>query len=206
MRTTLLTALFCAAALAQPTPIGVAVDGTVLPLRGPTTCQQGETHYLECTDVYLKSTSVNLVDLEGQTVRLLGVDSGLGRCHVVDVRSYSRPGGLLTWVGSPNPGCPITFTICGSGLGAYYLFLGSGPAYLPVDMQFGTILIAPPWILLQSGHHGGCTDIRARIPPERILIGLSLHFQGVVQDVGPIGPPRTTNPICFTIEDGPRCP
>jgi len=205
MRTMLMIALFGAAALAQPAPLGVAVDGTVLPVPGPTICQQGETHYLECTRVFLKSTSVDLRTLERQTVRLRGVDMGGGRCTVIDVRSHSRPGGLLTWMGNPSPGCRVVFQICGSGLGAYYFFLGSGPAYLPVDMQFGTILIAPPWLLLQSGHHGGCTDIPVGVPPDRQLIGFTFHFQGVVHDVGPVGPLQTTNSVCVTIQEG-RCP
>lgn len=78
------------------------ITGVVQPLPGSTVCAGG-THMLECTKVVLASNTVDLTLYEGQLVKLLGNQTGVGSvamCHGVNVTVPSTPNivGLEIWL------------------------------------------------------------------------------------------------------------
>ena len=183
----------------------VCVTGVVRPVTGPTICAQGETHFLECTRVFLRSSTVSLRQFEGRNVRIVGTDTGLV-CPVIDVRSVAPPPATLDWCGSGSTGCPIKLVMCPGGLGRGAIFLASQPAYVPLGcaqspFQFldGTFLIGGAIVPVFSGGLSACAEVTLRIPLDNALVGANVWAQGARQDVGPVGPLTTTNAICFRI-------
>lgn len=194
------------ALLAPPVPAQgpVCVTGRVVPV-GPTICQQGETHMLECARVFLRSSSVNLARYNGQIVRIEGRDIGL-LCTVLDVNRVTPAPATLIRCGSPSPGCPIKLKVCPGAIGRWWLFGSFRPGFRPVDcqgMRFfadGSLLLGVPGVTLVSGMPlGTCGELTINIPADPALTGLQAWFQGVRQDIGPVGPLQLTNAECVTL-------
>lgn len=198
--TVLLVALVVpAVAAAQP----VSITGVVEKVSGPAICLQQVTHRLACTDVLLRSATVDLDALVGQTWTFVGQDVGV-TCHVVEVESVVPPKAELGSCGTPATGCPLKITICPSGaIGRHFLFAAAGSGYAPIDLVTGTLLLAPPVIVLSQGpQRFPCVGISLVVPDQPALIGAHVFLQAAQQDVGPVGPPFLTNPICFQILPG----
>ncbi len=187
----------------------VAVTGIVRPVTGPTVCQQGETHYLESAQVYLKSDSVDLNALVGQNVRLTGAEIGV-TCRVIDVTAAVLANLSLESCGTPAPGCPLKFKVCPGPIGLGWLALSTGPGFLPLSLRFNsvpeTVLLATPWIAIPLGFGmTGCFEETVPIPLDLSLVGASFWLQGVRMDIGPVGPLRLSNVIRLTIRPPSSC-
>jgi hypothetical protein len=203
MRTTVFAFAFAFAFALAPAQAQVCVTGRVTPVGGPTICQQGETHYLECTRVFLRSNLLDLNRFNGQIVRITGRDIGV-TCRVLDVARVDPPPATLEWCGSPSTCCPVKFKVCPGGLGQAWLFLSTAPDYQPLGcgntLLGGTLLIAPPLIEVWSGMlTAGCGEVTIPIPCNNSLVGLQVWLQGARRDIGPIGPLWLTNAVCFRI-------
>ncbi|MGH7149370.1 MAG: hypothetical protein ACREIU_01665 [Planctomycetota bacterium] len=203
--------LFCTAILAVPfaTPspaqVGIPVDvtGVVQPVPGPTICMQGETHLLECTQVFLKSNAVDLNALVGQNVRLTGFDVGV-TCNVVQVFAAAPANPTLEWCGTPAPGCSVKFKVCPGPIGLALLVVSTAPGFLPVFLPLNptpeAILVAPPFVPIPLAiGTTGCFDSTVAIPPDLSLVGADFWLQGARMDIGPAGPMHLSNPVCLTI-------
>ncbi len=166
----------------------------------PSICQE-ETHILVCNGARLKSSTLNLDPFIGSNVKLFAVARGV-TCTIYDVTAVGPPTATLDFCGNPVPGCPVRFRVGPSGvIGQYWLFMSFGSAFLPLGTTAGTQLIANPVFLIAMGPTSGPPNdvVDLVVPPDPVFTGLSLWFQGIRQDVGPIGPPELTNAICLTI-------
>ena len=198
-RTLLAVPLLAPSTLAQAGGT-VTVVGVVQPVGGPTICMQGETHYLECTQVFLKSSVVNLGSYAGQTVRVSGVDVGV-TCHVIEVAQASPAGVRLSWSGSPTPGGTVTFMTCvylPNPPHPYWLFFSAGAGYFPIDPSFGTVLLASPFFFLGSGFAAICGNLAVAIPPDPGLLGATFWEEAFTPVLPFLGPPLS-NATCLTI-------
>lgn len=213
MRTHLLALSLLACTL--PAQIGTAtvcITGRVLPVSGPTICMQGETHYLECTRVFLRSLAIDLTRLEGRLVRLVGRDIGV-TCRVLEVVAAMPPIATLATCGTPSIGCPIKLKVCPGGLGLFWTFVALRPGFHPLGCGGlpggfeGTVLLGQPAVTNGSGPLGaGCGEVIQRIPTDPNLVGLDVWFQGARVDIGPVGPFQLTNVECIRIgPPGPPC-
>lgn len=201
MRTSLPAVLLAASAVAQPQ---VCATGIVEPVGGPTICMQGETHRLADTSLYLKSQMLDLNAFVGQLVRVVGADVGV-TCRVLEVTQVTPPHAVLRWCGSPMPGCPIRLQVGPGALGYWWLFGAFGPGYLPVgcgglEWIDGTAFLQlPPVAVAQGFFTGPWGEYVLQLPPNPSLVGAQVWFQGLRQDVGPVGPMQLTNVETFTI-------
>lgn len=201
MRIAFVAALLAATAVAQGE---VCVSGRVAPVTGPTICMQGETHFLENTRVFLKSSTVNLGQWVGQLVRVRGADVGV-TCRVIEVREIGLALAALSWCGSSSPSCRLKLTMCPGGLGRWWLWAAFAPGYLPVDCAGpgsidGTVLIGGLAVNLVFGQMiGACGEYSLSVPNDPSLIGLQVWFQGARQDVGPLGPIYISNVEVITL-------
>ncbi|MCI0585758.1 MAG: hypothetical protein L0323_02835 [Planctomycetes bacterium] len=198
----LLAALFATPSPAQST-IALDVTGVVQPVPGPTICMQGETHLLECAQVFLRSNVVDLNALVGQNVRLTGVDIGV-TCTVIEVLAAAPANPTLEWCGTPAPGCAVKFKVCPGAIAFAALFVSTAPGFFPVFLPLnGTpeaVLLSPPFIPIPPAlGTTGCFDSTIPIPPDLSLVGADVWLQGARMDIGPAGPMHLTNSVCLTI-------
>ncbi|HET6202425.1 MAG TPA: hypothetical protein VFI25_06450 [Planctomycetota bacterium] len=176
----------------------VIVNGIVQPVPGPTICMQGETHLLECTSVFLRSSTIDLNNFVGQTVRVTGVDVGL-LCTVIEVTSAVPAGVTLDFNGAPTPGGTVAFTVCvftSNPPHVYALFVSPSSGYLPLDPILGTALLGPPVVLFGAGFTFGCSNVPVSIPPDPSLVGASFWIQAFGSGTFVT---QLSNAVCLTI-------
>lgn len=182
--------------LVATTPAQVCLNGVLEPVGGPTICQQGETHLVSGTRVYLRSRTVDLNRWNGQLVRIEGSDISV-TCRVLDVTQVTLPTAVLRLCGSPSPGCPVKLTVGPGAIGQWLLFGSFQQGYQPFGCTFpvdGTLLLGGAISTVSGGMFGGPSgDTVIFIPLNPALVGLRVLFQGARQDIGPIGPPQLTN-------------
>lgn len=199
----IVAALIAPALSAQVTFTGVIEKATLASF-----CQE-ESHFLTCTGfspssptgVLLKSSTLDLDKFEGKVTRFRAFPRGV-ECNIYDVFEAQIPApATLAVCGNPVPGCPMRLRVGPTGvIGNYFLFLSTQPAFIPLDDTLGTLLIAPPLYFVGAGQTFGPTAaFDFTLPSNPNLSGKSLWYQGVRQDIGPVGPPMLTNAICFTI-------
>jgi hypothetical protein len=198
-----LAAFVISSALAAQT---VCVSGEIAPLTGPTICQQGETHRLAGTDVFLRSSTVDLNSLVGHNVEVQGTDVGL-LCRLVDVSQVLDPTPVtLVHCGNPMTGCPLRVVVQGPGLGFAILGAAFGSDFAPLgcgnnpgDLH-GTLLLAAPVAVLAAAATGtGRLEQNIPIPANGALTGLQVLFQGAHMTVGRQGPLRLANSVRVTL-------
>lgn len=190
--------LLLAQALAAQT--NVCVSGTIVPVGGPTICQQGETHRLDGTAIYLRSSTVNLDSVSGRVVEVQGTDIGL-LCRVIDVQAVVDPTPVaLTWCGSPMIGCPLKVVVQGPGLGFAILAASLTPDFQPLGCGnnpgdvHGTLQLGQPVETIFAGvTTSGSVDTTIAIPLDNALVGLFVWFQGAHMTIGRQGPLRLSN-------------
>ena len=206
--TAILAAILAMPVAGQTSPL--TVTGVVRPVIGATVCQQGETHFLECTQVFLRSDTVDLKALEGQNVRITGTDIGV-TCPVLQVTAATPAFTFLETCGTASPGCPLKFKVCPGPIGVAWLALSTAPGFAPVHVLYSpvpeTILLAEPWVAIPLGFGPSfCFEETIPIPVDLSLVGATFHLQGARMDIGPVGPLQLTNALCLTIgPPGPPC-
>lgn len=182
--------------LATAIPAQVCLNGVLEPVGGPTICQQGETHLVAGTRVYLRSRTVDLNRWNGQLVRIEGNDISV-TCRVLEVTQVTPPTAVLRWCGSPSTGCPVKLTVGPGAIGQWLLFGAFQQGYQPLGCVFpvdGTLLLGGTIATVNGGMFGGPSgDTVIFIPLSPALVGMRVLFQGARQDIGPLGPPQLTN-------------
>ena len=197
-------ALQLGTAQAQGFSVPATFTGEVLPLGGPTLCQNG-AFFLDCSGpvpgqqngIVVTSQNLDLAKYVGDILEWSGSYTS-GPCPTLDVSSVAPPAATLVRCGNPVPGCPVRLRVGPSGeIGQWSLYLSTAPAFLPIGDA--TLLIAKP-IFAGSGLLFGDTQtFDVTLPADVALSGLSLWFQGTRQSIGPVGPLRLTNAECLTI-------
>jgi hypothetical protein len=168
------------------------------------------THEIECAGgtFFLTSTTINLNFYIGKNVKLTGTNIGAG-CPTWDVSAVEDPPPTsLIFCGSPTPSCPIRLRSVPGGISQHFLLLGFSPGLTPKNLYSGSLLLGDPWFVLAStsgavGLEGAAFDFQ--LPGDAALAGLSVWFQAVRRDVGPVGPFRFSNAVCITLT-GPSPP
>lgn len=168
------------------------------------------THELECANgtFFLISTTLDLDKSIGKNVKLTGVNIGSG-CPTWDISSVEDPPpAILTFCGSPTPGCPIRLSSAPGGISQHFLLVSLGPGLYSKSVVAGSLLLGNPWLILDSATgalpaEGAAFDFS--LPGDAALVGLSVYFQAIRRDVGPVGPFQFTNAVCITLT-GPSPP
>lgn len=193
-------------AIAQVGLSPVCISGVVTPVGGPTICQQGETHRLECTDVFLRSRSFGLDAFNGQNVDIVGFEVGV-TCRVIQVVQIFPAAARLEYCGSAVLGCPLKLRLCPGGLGRGAILFSFDSGYLPLGcanspfgLIEGTLLLGGTIVQIWSGTLGAnCGEVTLQIPNDNSLLGAGIRFQVARQDIGPVGPLKLTNALCFRL-------
>lgn len=181
----------------------VTITGLVQKADSSTICSALATHRIDCTQVGLFSSTVDLDKWVGHTVTLAGQLVMGNPCVLVEVKEVKPPKATIEICGTPAPGCPVKFKSCPGGLSIHSLFAAAGPGFYPVGLEVGTFLLDPlttvtlfhiPWT------QPGCLSFVVTIPPAPVVVGKTVYLQGARQDFGPVGTfPVLTNPLCVTI-------
>ncbi|HLQ38799.1 MAG TPA: hypothetical protein VK348_13400 [Planctomycetota bacterium] len=198
----LICVLFASALAAQ----SVCASGEIVPIAGPTICQNGETHRLLGTAVFLRSSTLNLGAYAGRIVEVQGTDVGL-LCHVIEVTGVIDPAPVtMSWCGSPMLSCPVKVVLQGPGLGVGLLAVALASGYQalgcgtnPGDLH-GTLLLGPAAdVFAVLATPTGRLDQVVPIPLDSALVGLNVLFQGAHMTIGPQGPLQVSNRVTVTL-------
>ncbi len=199
MLTRLATAL---AALALACPLAAAQTATftaVIEPAGPSFCME-ESHVVACNGARLRSLVLDLKQFEGKPFEYTATLAGV-TCDIWYVTAVTPPKTTLVWCGSAAPGCPIRFRVGPSGvIGWWFLWWSPKAAFVPLDATLGTLMLGAPTYYLGSGPTVGTTPYFETVVPSLPgIVGLDVYSQGAYMDIGPVGPLRLTNPVCFKI-------
>lgn len=200
-------ALTCVASaqIVAPQPISVTGVLWLNQIQGPGVLCAPGTHVMQCSEglVQFKSSSVDLDSLVGQNVTLTAIQTSK-QCPLYEVTDVQKnPAATLTLCGTgAGLGCPIRLRSEPGGLSQHWLLISAFPGWQPVSIPEGTFLLGGPFIILpagagQFGAEGAAWDFD--IPSDPTLIGLEVFMQAARRDVGPIGPLRYSNAVCFQI-------
>ena len=195
----LVTVLSAATAPAQT----ICIRGLVEPA-GPSTCFNAHSHMLRCANVKLRSSTVNLVQYEGQTVELCGSLVPAGTCRTLDVAAVNTPVDRLVITG------PVAFRIPRGQIATFDI--GITPARLWLNLMSPargwTDLGAPGVLLLDPlrffDFGSGVLDgtgrggFQVQVPNDPVLVNASLYFQPVFVDLATLVP-AMGNADCFTV-------
>ena len=187
--------LSAAVAAAQTTEF----NATIEEVAGFTTCP-GHPYKVVGADVYLEAPTVDLSRFANQTVRLSGAVQSPGLCPpstVFVVDSVGPATATLGLCGVPRPGCPIGFLVGPPTISVNWTFWSvASPGFLDLGDPLGVGLLGSPFQLL--GVTGPLEVLETQIPPGT-PIGLTVFFQSLHLDVGPIqGPGVLTNAVALT--------
>lgn len=177
----------------------IVFTGVIEPATTPSTCQE-ESHFVECSGKLLKSTTLDLDAYVGKTFRYTAVPRGV-TCEILDVVSVEPASATLVTCGNPVPGCSVRFRVGPTGvIGQWSLFMSLSSDFVPLNPIAGTVMLGFPYVNIGSGlTFGETAALDIGVPPVLALTGLKLYFQGIRNDIGPIGPKELTNPVCFTV-------
>lgn len=184
--------------LAAPVSAQVTMTGTVRPLPGPTVCQQGETHTLECTGVLLRSSLIDLRRWEGRTVTLTADEVGV-TCKVYEVTGIADARVTLDWSGIPTPGGRIRFQVCVQGSNPPHLFKvygGLERGFIYLGPLTGTRFLGADARLVATGWSLGCGSAEGTIPNRPSLVGRWIYCQAVGIHLWA----ELSNPVCFLVQ------
>ena len=163
-------------------------------------CDATATHMLECTDVLLKSTAVNLTTWESKLVDLVGNLTTTGNCNTIDVTTIANAtySHTVTAANLFKLGTNVTFRGTGPALGFVAIVIAGGPGFLPAS-TYGTLLIDPTVYVLIGPNLAltGSYQTTIQIPNDPALVGGRIWSQSGWLNLTPTG--YILNPACFTI-------
>lgn len=173
-------ALLTASASAQNVTVQgrlvVPLDPSVVP------CAAGlNPLQLEHTDVYITSTTINLVPLVDSTVQIIG-PLVPGPCTLVDAQVVNKAPYQLETCGGGALGCTARVNLTSSGGGQYGLFVSLNSGFFPISPATGTFLIDPPTsvlILAAPESASGFQQVDLLIPSDAALLVLTIRLQAL---------------------------
>lgn len=150
-------------------------------------CAAGLNPYqLEHTDVYITSSTVNLVPLVDSAVQIIG-NLVPGTCNLVDATAVKAPPYILETCGGGALGCPARVNLVSQGGGQFGLFVALNPGFLPINPNAGSFLIDPPTsVLVLAGTEpaSGFQQIDLYIPADPALLVLTVRLQALRAPAG----------------------
>ena len=193
----LAVSLTAALAAAQ---VPVNLTGRVDRVTNP--CDSAATHKVGCTEILLRSDTVNLAGLEGRMVDIVGNSVGAATCPMVDVtEAVAAPMSTSTLaLGGYRINTNVIFTTT-APVGAFVLyFFSCEPSFLPV-LTFGTLQLNPltDFMYWSLDISIGVALRNVRIPNEPGLIGQNTLFQTAAVTITPEFSARLLNAGCFVI-------
>lgn len=178
----------------------VTVTGRVERVTDP--CNSAATHKMACTEILLRSDTVNLTSFEGRMVDVVGTSVGATLCPMVDVtEAIAAPQSTTTLaLGGYRINTNVVFTTS-APVGALVLyFFSCEPDFLPV-LTFGTLQLNPftEFLYWTVDISIGVALRSVRIPNEPRLIGAYTLFQTASVTITPEFSAKLLNAGCFTI-------
>ena len=162
------------------------------------------THEIECSGglFFLTSSTIDLDQYIGTNVKLYGtslVECPMYNIHKVEV----PPPATLAICGTGGLGCPIRLRSGPGGLSQHAFLVSLSPGLLPLNPLKGSLQLGEPFFVLANSGAGNFPPEGAAfdfsIPLTTSLTGLTIYFQSVRRNVGPVGPMQFSNPVCIEI-------
>jgi hypothetical protein len=201
MRTLILLSALALTALPAPAQLTTVASGRIVDAPA-SPCNASATHLLECTDLLLFSSTVNLESLEGEYVDLEGnLVLRLG-CVALDVTSAvaapvrTRATALFGF----RLNRPVLFTTTAPvGSLVFYIF-APDKSFVPLG-QFGSLLVTFSTQKLRGPDISIGAALRSyTIPDDPTLVGVTIWLQTAVATLTPTPEGRLLNSLCFTIQ------
>ncbi|HLU39755.1 MAG TPA: hypothetical protein VK081_10235 [Planctomycetota bacterium] len=197
----LVLALALASTAAAQLP--VALTGKI-ERAGANPCHTSATHRVACTDIFLRSTTVDLSSLEGRTVDLRAVTTVTPGCAVLlDVTEAANAAYATSTLalGGYRRNATVVFTTTAPVGALVAYFFASQPGFLPF-LTFGTLQLDPTanFLYWTFDVSIGVALRTVRIPDEPALVGQVALFQTAFVSVAPELRFGLLNAGCFTIQ------
>jgi hypothetical protein len=190
-------AVLASAALAQ---VPVTLTGRVE--RAPASPCAVATHRVACTEILLRSKTLNLATLEGQMVDITGVSEGSATCAVVNVSgAVAAAQSTSTFsLGNYRINSTVIFTTTAPVGSFVAYFFSCEPGFLPV-VDFGTLQLNPltDFMFWTFDVSIGVALRTVRLPNEPGLVGLHVLYQTAFASITPAIEVRLLNAGCFDI-------
>jgi hypothetical protein len=167
----------------------------------PNPCDPAATHRVDCTQILLRSSSVDLTQFENTIVDLTGTVFGLG-CTTIDVTTAAAAAVRTTQLAPFGTRLGRTIFITTTApAGSLVLFLFDvGTTFLPLG-PFGTLLVSPlTSILIGPDISIGIALRTLPIPNDPNLIGLTVVYQTGYLSLTPQIDGRLLNLNCVTVQ------
>ncbi len=158
---------------------------------------------LRCSQgLSFRSSTIDLRNYVGQNVRLVGVNTHPG-CPTFEITAVQDPPpASLTLCGTPEGlGCAVRLRSGPGGISQHFLFVALAPGFVPLNVDKGSFLLGDPNLILATASGGFPPEGAAFdfvIPVDFSLVGIDVFMQTARRDVGPVGPIRFANAVCFT--------
>lgn len=177
--TPLVAALLLVSSAAAQLQVPFSAIGRIVPVSAGA-CDPTATHQIESTDVLLRSSKVDLSQLEGD-IRQIDGTFGLvpANCPTIDVTSTGEPAARTDRFAlfGTRIGRPVLFTTFSAPGSIVVRAFSGGPAFLPIG-PLGTLLIELPTLVIQSTQISIGIDLYTlNIPNDPALRGICVHYQ-----------------------------
>lgn len=153
----------------------ISVTGRIVKAGSLGICMQGETHMIEFTDIYLKSSAIDLSAFGNQIYTVCAKPVGV-TCIVLDVSKVSIPVSQIKWGGEPKPGSTLSFK-AGGVPGTAVFMLSPGQSFVPLA-PYGSFLLNPgvfqSFAVVPVGQ-----NVSVPIPNDVTLTGLDIYGQAI---------------------------
>lgn len=185
-------ALLVVAAAGSSASAQVTVQGRLVAPLDPSAvpCAPGVNPLqLEHTEVYVISSTVNLLPFVESTVQIQGALVG-GPCTLVDAQSIGAAPYIVETCGGGALGCTARVNVVSPGGGQFGLFASLAPGFFPIGPTGGTFLLDPPTsvlMLVAAEPLGGFTQIDLVIPSNPALQVLTVRLQALRSSPGSPG-------------------
>ena len=182
-----------------------SINGRVRALDPNTRCATSATHTVECTDLLLRSDTVDLSALEGQLTQLIGqLQFSPTLCQVLVVENtetVSIPRTDLIALFGTRPGRRVSFSTLTAPGSVLYWFAAPGPARTPLPLgPFGTFALDPATAFFWTTDVSiGLSVNSFQIPNDPNLVGASLYVQVLAGSLLPTPSLQLLNPTCLTV-------
>lgn len=201
LRCVVLVLASCCAALGAQVPVTLTGRIEVAPSGA---CDPSATHRVACTDILLRSSTVNLGTFAGRLVDLRASTVSTGACNLLEVTEIANAANATTTtsLGGYRLGSTVIFTTPAPVGALVPYFWSTSPGFLPVG-EFGSLQLNPLTNFLYWSTDISVTiAVRSvRIPNDPILVGQIALFQTGLVTVTPEISFKLLNAGCFEIRN-----
>ena len=166
-------------------------------------CNGAATHKLACTEILLRSETVNLATWEGRMADLSGESEGSLTCPLINVSdAVAAPQSTSTFsLGGYRINSTVIFTTTAPVGSVVAYFFSSEPGFLPLA-NFGTLQLNPltNFIFWTLDISIGVALRTVRLPNDPCLVGQVALFQTAYVSVTPTFEVKLLNAACFSIQ------